>query len=218
MNFLERTKANWGDRIIRSKLTSTARNAVPCNINGAQTIGILFNATEQVSFDIVKELVKKLTNKNNTIEVLGFVDTKQLIDHYLYRKGFDFFTRKQLNWYYKPISENVDNFIKKPYDMLLDLSLDNPFPIKYILTFSEAKFKAGRYSENCDYLDLMIDISKEKETMFALRNEVEKGKKNINSKNEEVEEIIDKKVQTEIELNFLINQLIHYLSILKTSL
>jgi hypothetical protein len=218
MNFIENTKARWGERILNSKLNTSERKTVACNINEALNIGILFNATEQVSFEIVKELVKNLSNKKNNIEVLGYVDTKQLIDHYLYRKGFDFFTRKQLNWYYKPLSDNVEEFIKKPFDLLLDLSLDNPFPLKYIVTYSEAKFKAGRYSENCTYLDLMIDITKEKEAMSALKNEVEKNSPNKEQKNKEVEQIVDKKVQTEIQLNFLINQLIHYLSILKTNL
>jgi hypothetical protein len=218
MNFFERTKARWGERILNAKLSSTERNAAACNINQAKSIGILFNATEQVSFEIVKELVKNLSNKNNSIEVLGYVDTKQLIDHYLYRKGFDFFTRKQLNWYYKPQTEKVDEFINKPFDLLLDLSLDNPFPLKYILAFSEARFKAGKFSENCTYLDLMIDVSKEKETMWALEDEVKKDIHHKERKNEDVEQIIDKKVETEIQLNFLINQLIHYLSILKTSL
>jgi hypothetical protein len=146
------------------------------------------------------------------------VDTKQLIDHYLYRKGFDFFTRKQLNWFFKPQSENVDAFIKKPFDLLIDLSLDNPFPLKYIITFSEAKFKAGRYSDNCNYLDLMIDITKENEAMTALKDEVEKDNHLKGPINSEVEQIVDKKIQTEIQLNFLINQLIHYLSIIKTNI
>lgn len=218
MNFFERTKARWGERILNAKLSETRRKVVACNINQATSIGILFNATEQVSFEIVKELVKNLSAKNREIEVLGYVDTKQLIDHYLYRKGFDFFTRKQLNWYYKPLAENVEDFIKKPFDLLLDLSLDNPFPLKYIVTYSEAKFKAGRYSDNCDYLDFMIDITKEKEAMTALKSEVEKDINEKVSKNNDVEQIVDKKVQTEIQLNFLINQLIHYLSILKTNL
>jgi hypothetical protein len=64
----------------------------------------------------------------------------------------------------------------------------------------------------------MIDITKENEAMSALKNEVEKDVHVRRSKNNEVENIVDIKVQTEIQLNFLINQLIHYLSILKTNL
>jgi hypothetical protein len=215
MNIIERTKARWGEKILQAQLSKVKRNAEVCNIHNANSIGILFNATHQVSFEIVKELVKNITNKNNSIDVLGYVDTKQLIDHYLYRKGFDFFTRKQLNWYYKPLDSNVDGFIKKPFDLLLDLSLDQPFPIRYILAYSEAKFKAGKYTEGTEYLDFMIDISKENETMNDLKNELEKDIHNNETKNDDIEMIIDKQAQTEIQLNFLINQLIHYLSILK---
>jgi hypothetical protein len=215
MNIIERTKARWGEKILHARLNSLNRCAEVCNIRNAKSIGILFNATQQVSFEIVKELVKDLSTKNNTIDVLGFVDTKQLIDHYLYRKGFDFFTRKQLNWYNKPINSTVDEFINKPFDLLLDLSLDQPFPIRYILSFSEAKFKAGKFTEGAEYLDFMIDIDKEKEAMFALKDELEKDSHSKESRNEEIEMIIDGKAQLEIQLNFLINQLIHYLSILK---
>jgi hypothetical protein len=215
MNIIEKTKARWGEKILFAHMNTVTRNAEVCNIQKAKSIGILFNATHQVSFEIVKELVKNLTTKTNTIDVLGYVDTKQLIDHYLYRKGFDFFTRKQLNWFYKPQNTSVDEFIDKPFDLLLDLSLDQPFPIRYILAFSSAKFKAGKYTEGAQYLDFMIDITKENEAMKDLKKELGKDVNDRESENEEMEQIIDKKAQTEIQLNFLINQLIHYLSILK---
>ena len=215
MKFIENTKAYMGERAIRNFLKSTSRKLESCSINEAKTIGILFNATHQVSFEIVKELVKKISGKKNSIDVLGFVNSKQLIDHYLYRKGFDFFTRSQLNWYYKPVNPVVNKFIKKPFDLLLDLSLDNPYPIKYILACSVAKFKAGMYHQKQEYLDLMIDIEKEKQNMSMLQHELDVDRKNNHSKNKEVEKIIDKKVQTEIQLNFLINQLVHYLSLIK---
>ncbi len=215
MKFIENTKSFFGERAIRNYLKNNSRSMTSCNINEAKTIGILFNATHQVSFEIVKELVKNVSNKKNTIDVLGFVDSKQLIDHYLYRKGFDFFTSSQLNWYYKPTNPLVDTFIKKQFDLLLNLSLDNPFPIRYIMTCSAARFKTGMYYKNQDYLDLMIDIEKEKQNMNGFQRDLEKDFRNNLKKNKEVEKIIDKKVQTEIQLNFLINQLLHYLSLIK---
>jgi hypothetical protein len=215
MNIFEKAKAYFGEKAIESSLNLPKRDIVVCNIQEAESIGILFNATHQISFEIVKELVKNLTTKKNTIDVLGYVDSKQLIDHYLYRKGFDFFTRKQLNWYYKPEASNVKSFIEKPYDLLLNLSLDEPYPIIYILAFSMAKFKAGIYTEGQKYLDFMIDISKEKGEMETLRHEIELELNKHDPSNEDIEKIIDSKTKTEIQLNFLINQLIHYLSIIK---
>jgi hypothetical protein len=215
MKFIENTKRYLGERAIRKSLKNVRRRVISCNIHSAKKLGILFNATHQVSFEIVKDLVKNLSQNKASIEVLGFVDSKQLIDHYLYRKGFDFFTRNQLNWYHKPNSEAIEKFIKKPFDLLLDLSLDNPFPIRYILACSEAKFKAGRFSSDQEFLDLMIDIEKEKSVMNAIRTELAKDALVNKSKNKEVEKIVAKKIQTEIQLNFLINQLLHYLSLIK---
>lgn len=215
MNLVESTKLYLGERAIRNYLKVSKRSVASCNINDAKTIGILFNATHQVSFEIVKELVKKISTRKNSINVVGFVDSKQLIDHYLYRKGFDFFTRKQMNWYYKPNHPSIEEFIKKPFDLLMNLSLDNPYPIKYILACSAAKFKAGVFQKDEVYLDLMINIKKEIDNMNKIQNELNKDKKNGRKKNSEVERIIDKKIQTEIQLNFLINQLLHYLSLIK---
>lgn len=215
MKIIENTKAYLGKRSIRTYLKNKKRDVTACNVEEAKSIGILFNATHQVSFEIVKALVKDLSTKKNTIDVLGFVNSKQLIDHYLYRKGFDFFTQSQLNWYYKPIVENVQKFIDKPYDILIDLSLDDPFPIHYIIACSRAKFKVGRYYEGQDCLDFMIDMQKEKEAMEKIRDELQKDVKDKPRNNKEVEKIVDKKAQTEIQLNFLINQLIHYLSLIK---
>ncbi len=215
MKLFEQIKSYFGEQALASHLKNQKRDARMCNIDSAQSIGILFNATHLVSFEIVKELAKNLDKKGRTIEVLGYVDSKQLIDHYLYRKGFNFFTRTQLNWYNKPEDENIDTFIRKPFDILLDLSLDNPFPIKYILACSIARFKAGRYTDEQMYLDLMIDIQKELETMSTIKDELEKDIRQGKKTNRDVEKIVDKKAETEIQLNFLINQLLHYLSILK---
>ena len=215
MKCIENTKAYLGRRTINSYLRKNKRQVNVCNINNAKTIGILFNATHQISFDIVKEMVKNIANKKNKIEVLGYVDSKNLIDHYLYRKGFDFFTHKQLNWYYKPVDETVHSFIEKKFDILINLSLDEPYPIQYIVALSKAKFKVGKYSLGNEYLDFMIDIEKEKEAMKNLRKEIIEDKKEIRYRNKEVERIVNLKAQTEIQLNFLIAQILHYLALIK---
>lgn len=215
MKLIENTKAYLGQKSIRTYIKSKAREVIACNVKEAKSIGILFNATHQISFEIVKAFVKDLSTKKNSVDVLGYVDSKQLIDHYLYRKGFDFFTQGQLNWYYKPNAPNVEKFIEKPFDILIDLSLDDPFPIHYIIACSQAKFKVGRYYEGQECLDFMIDMEKEKEAMDMIREELDKDVVDKKKNNKEFEKIVDKKAQTEIQMNFLINQLIHYLSLIK---
>ena len=71
-----------------------------------------------------------------------------------------------------PVSEVTDKFIKEPFDILIDLSLENYYPIQYNTALSPAKFKAGRYTQDDPYLDLMIDIEKEKQLMKKIQSEV----------------------------------------------
>ena len=214
MNLTDNFKALMGRKVLTNYQKKQSREPTVCNIDEAQHIGIIYNATEYVSFEIIKNLVKDLSHDSKKISVLGYVDSKKLIDNYLYRKGFDFFSKNELNWYYKPISPVVDQFINEPFDLLINLSLEDYYPIQYITTLSPARFKSGKYSPDNTCLDLMIDIEKEKQTMRSLQKEiVREGDQNRESN--EIEADMEKKTETEILLHFLINQLLHYLSVLK---
>ncbi len=215
MKWLNNIKVLAGKRVLNNLLASVKRSPAVCTLQEAESIGIIYNATEYVSFEIIRNLVKDLTHESKKVTVLGYVDSKNLIDNYLYRKGFDFFSKNELNWYYKPVSPLVDQFISEPFDLLINLSLDDHYPIRYITSLSAARFKTGRYTTDDMCLDLMIDIEREKQTMQMLHREILKEHVRGASGDDEVEADVDKKTETEIQLNFLINQIMHYLSLLK---
>ena len=213
MKWADDIKSGIGRRVLASKHKSISRKVRVCNLDDAKRIGIIYNATEYISFEIIKDLVKQLMDKDVTVGVLGYVDSKDLIDHYLYRKGFDFFSKKDLNWYYRPLSAVAEQFMAEPFDLLLNLSLDDHFPIHYITALSSATFKAGRYFPGNESLDLMIDIEKEKQTMRSLHREIiREAEPSI--ENREIEAEVDKKTEIELQLKFLISQLVHYLSLI----
>jgi hypothetical protein len=214
MKWIDHVKAGIGERVLIRKLRNQKRAPALCSIEEARNIGIIYNATEYISFEIIRNLVKELSSDSRKVTVLGYVDSKKLIDHYLYRKGFDFFSKNELNWYSRPVSSVVDNFIKEPFDLLINLSLEDHYPIRYITALSPAVLKAGRYHPDEKHLDFMIDIEKEKQTMKSLRQEIMKDGDHRHEK-EEIEADLENKTETELQLSFLINQLLHYLSILK---
>jgi hypothetical protein len=111
---------------------------------------------------------------------MGFVDDQEIPDHYLLRKGFQFFCQKDLKWSKVPGVPFVRDFSVKTFDILFDLSLEDHFPVNYILKLSPATYKIGRLVKHTEY-DLMIDIEKE------------------------------------ISINYLIEQIRHYLSIIHTN-
>lgn len=216
MKILDNTKILIGRKVLQNKLKNLIRDTKVCNINDAKTVGIIYNATNSVSFEIIRDFTRILMQKKIEVSVLGYVDSKKLIDHYLYRKGFDFFTKNNLNWYKRPKSDTVDDFMNKPYDILINLSLDEYYPIQYVLALSPSAFKVGKYFEEPNYMDLMIDIEKEKKAMMDVKEEIARGKK-VEDQKKEIEEEVEEKVDIELQLSFLINQIMHYLTIIKSN-
>jgi len=160
MGLISDIKLKIGNKILHSKVKKLKRQRGVFNLNNTKTAGIIFNATKQESFDIANDFVKFLEHKNITVKSLGFVDSKEVRDFYRETVNSKYFSKKNLNWYGKPKNENVEKFITQEFDLLLDLSLIDEYPIIYISALSKAKFKVGRLSGKEEYLDFMIDISK----------------------------------------------------------
>lgn len=131
------------------------------NFEVAHSIGIIFNATNQASFEKASAFAQTIIAKNIQVLNIGFVDNKEQLSFFTDKKGTKFFSRKNLNWWGKPKNPSVDYFIEKPFDILIDLSLIESYPIQYIVGLSQAKMKVGKFLDKNSYYDLMIDIKKE---------------------------------------------------------
>lgn len=128
------------------------------NFADAKQVGILYVVNDVPDFEVVEAFVGRLQKEHKEVKALGFVRNKNLIGRFLPRLSYDFFSRRDLTWYNKPIHEKVKDFIAKEFDILIDLSLQDFFPMKYISGLSKAKCRVGRYTEaNTDYYDLMLD-------------------------------------------------------------
>lgn len=160
MNFFTDIKLNIGTKILRTKVKKLKRQRGVFNFDNAKTVGIVFNATKQDSFDIANNFVQFLEHKSITVKTLGFVDSKEVRDFYRETVNTKYFSKKNLNFYGKPKNLNVDKFIDESFDILIDLSLTDEYPIIYISALSKAKFKVGRLNGKVEHLDFMIDISK----------------------------------------------------------
>lgn len=151
------------------------------NLNDAKTIGILFSVKNKSEYNKVSKFVEILHNQKKTIKALALVETENLKEQIMPKLTYDLFSSKNLNWFKKPFGTFIDDFLKKDFDILINLDNSNTYPIKYILAQSHAKLKIGiDDAENTDYLDIMI------------------------------------KTKADSDLDFFMNEVIHYLTILKT--
>jgi hypothetical protein len=133
------------------------RNPRIHNFSTAATAGIIFNCRHEEEFQAVKEFKQFLEGESIRCDVIGYVSAKLIPDHYLIRQGFNFFCQKDLSWYYRPQTVFTDEFMNKKFDILFDFSLQELFPVDYIVRLSPASYKIGRYCDANPY-DLMIDI------------------------------------------------------------
>lgn len=129
------------------------------NLNDARRIGILYTLNEVPDYEAVSEFVSELQHDQKEVKALGFVRNKNLISRFLPKLSYDFFSKKDITWFCKPIHQQVKDFIEKEFDILIDLSVHDSFPLKYISGLSRALCRVGKFSEeNVEYYDLMIEI------------------------------------------------------------
>lgn len=126
----------------------------------AKTIGIIYDSTDEKNYEIIKRYVKELRDTyKKDILALGYYDKKELPPTRLAKLGLDFFTRKSLNWHYRPVALVVKNFIEKDFDILIDLHTSSSIIFRYIAASTKAKFKIGKYEKSsARFYDFMISI------------------------------------------------------------
>jgi len=154
---------------LKKKLKKTVRTRQTINLNNAKSIGIIYNDNEQKSNEIIKEFVSFLSQKDIQVYVVEFINKKIKSENYIKKKGFNYFSLNDLNWFYKPKSIIVDEFINNDFDILIDLSLNNNcFPVQYINALSKAKFKIGKFYETPNFYDFMINIDSNNDLSFFI--------------------------------------------------
>ncbi len=162
-SFIANIKIKIGRIILARRMKKVQRNAQFRNFETSKKIGLIFNATEQSTYDKARKFIKLLKQKNLQVNALGFVDSKEVLDFFKSESDLNFFSRKNLNWFGKPNNPNTQEFIENQFDILIDLSLVEDFPILYIVGLSKADFKVGCVKETANYYDFMIDLGEQKD-------------------------------------------------------
>ena len=136
----------------------------------SKTIGIIFKYDTPENFELLKKYVSYLKDFKKKIKVFGFFDMKEVPGKLAYSKvEFEFFTKKDLNWYGRPGGVYIQNFIEEERDILIDLNIHDSIPLKFIAAKTNARFKIGKLNEeNKKYFDMLITFDPAKNFKFFL--------------------------------------------------
>lgn len=149
-------KSKIANRALNSRLGSVVREKRVFNLDSAKSAGVLWEIDQRDTFE---RLQIELSLAGLTVDSLCYVSAKKgvLPDEV---KGF---TRKQTSWSEVPESGLVEDFIRQKFDILIDLTGQQYFPIVYLTALSEAAFKIGHAGKSVNYFDLNIEFSEQPE-------------------------------------------------------
>lgn len=171
MSFIQKIKNYFGKYFLSRELKKIHRQKKFLNINEAQTIGIVFEATEREEFELVRKYVTYLKEMKKKVKAIGFFNQRNVSALAYSKLEYDFFSLKDLSWYNAPANLYVKNFMQDECDILIDLNIRDLFPLHYVSALSRARFKVGKKNEeNNSIFDMMIESDETKSLKYFLRN------------------------------------------------
>jgi len=121
-------------------------------------IQIVFNRIGQKQADEMVKFVKFLLEEGKKVDVLIFVDAKKLDETFQNRPGITYYCRKDLNWFGKPTSIAVEEFLSRDADLLIVPEFTDIFHFTWIATLSKAKSVVAPYSDWNTWATMLLKI------------------------------------------------------------
>ena len=138
-------------RILKKKF-NTAKIFSKIMPDEAKTIAVIFDATKVETRKTIETFVQKLRNKGKRVTLFAFFNGKEKPS-----LAFNFFNKKEVNWYGIPKGETVNKFLNETFDLLYCLFNGEHLPLEYIGAMTQSHFKVGPYTDDLIRYDLMID-------------------------------------------------------------
>ncbi len=167
---INRLRKLAGSYFLRQEMRIRTREVQSMGLASARSIGIIFNAKDERTFKLIREFSDKLRGGGlRQVKSLGFVPKAEVASFLQSSQDFDFFTRDDFNWYYKPKGRKVVGFMSEPFDILIDLRLNKFISLLFIVGLSRAHFKVGRFGKGYeDFYDLMINVDANSDLSFFI--------------------------------------------------
>jgi len=130
----------------------------------AKTVGIVFDATNIETFGAIKAYTNKLKQQNKKVWLLGYINATNA-NNVL---SFPFFSKSDLDWKGIPQNFEVQRFIDKKPDILLNAYFAPVLPLYYVSVLSNAKRRVGVLMKGYEgAADLLLNLeNKEMDAFF----------------------------------------------------
>jgi len=168
VKIFKKIRTKFGYFLLNKKANKLNRIKDFNNFNSAKTIGVIFNASKQDLYLKAKSFIENLSEKKISVSGLGYVLKRDSIEWYSQHKNIDFFSMEELTWYFKPNGITVNRFINTPFDILIDLTIEEDLTLNFIIGLSKARFRISpQYKVN--YADFMIKLDENSNIEYFIK-------------------------------------------------
>lgn len=168
MGLISKYKLQYGLYKLGKQLRNFKRTKRVHNFESARSVGIICPAQSNEVFDLANDLTHFLAGKNIEVTLLVYCPVKEVPQAFLLRRNVNVFNIKEVNWYGKPMVPFAEHFMEKEFDILIDLSLAEHFPLRWVASLSRAKFKVGALNYLGCPNDLIMNVGKNASLNFLI--------------------------------------------------
>lgn len=136
---------NIGKRLLRKRSISQKAESLK-QLRQINTVGIVYNVIT-LERKQLNSIAHFFESEGKKVFSLGFVDSKELDSSQVSSGAEKFYCRKQLNIWNLPKGDEVNEFINKDYDYLINLDGQGTLPLQAISAYSKAKVRMAKYFE-----------------------------------------------------------------------
>lgn len=129
------------------------------------TIVLLFESDYVEKNPVIRHLANRFVTEetDKSITLLGYADKKNIISANLPQSRI--LGRKDFTILGTPKSNIREELIRRPYDLLIDLTQKDNLPIRYLAMYINADFKTGRHIREGIH-DFMLDMPAQESPEF----------------------------------------------------
>ncbi len=165
MRIIKKWQVGLHNHLLQKKLTTHNITRQPKGFDEAQSIGILFDATDPQERQIVKHYANFLSKKGKNIQLLAFLNAEKVQNNFTFKH----FSNKELDWALRPISQVTADFINTPFDFLINVYKGRSIPLEYISSLSKAHIRVGPYTDKKNCFDLMIETHEQNDLGYFVK-------------------------------------------------
>ncbi len=159
VSIIEKIKRKIRILLKRRALRSFARERHVVSYSMANHFAILFEMDSKDVLASITPFVKQLQIDNKELCFIAYYPRKRMLEAQDVPKEVTSVIRKDFTLFMQPGNEVLRQFLKKEFDILIDLSSHKAFPMKMLAALSKAKYKVGaNHPDYFDIYDLILDV------------------------------------------------------------